>query len=47
MELDAFLDALDGSPAAEIVTLARGTEIVRVAEAALRSARSGQSVTVA
>jgi predicted dehydrogenase len=44
VELDTFLDALDGRPGAEIVTLQRGVEIVATAEAVLRSARSGETV---
>ena len=41
VELDTFLDLLEGQ-AADVVTLKQGTEIVRVAEAVLESARSGQ-----
>ena len=44
VELDTFLDALDGRPGAEIVTLQRGVEIVATAEAVLDSARSGETV---
>lgn len=44
VELDTFLDALDGRPDAEIVTLQRGVEIVQTAEAVLQSARAGHTV---
>lgn len=41
VELETFLDLLEGRQA-DVVTLAQGVEIVRVAEAVLQSARSGQ-----
>ena len=43
-ELEAFLDLLHGDPIAEVVTLARGVEIVRIAETVIESARSGQTL---
>jgi predicted dehydrogenase len=47
VELDAFLDRLEDRPGPEVVSLAAGTEIVRVAEAVLEAARRGQTVAVA
>jgi predicted dehydrogenase len=41
VELETFLDLLEGRDA-DVVTLAQGVEIVRVAEAVLESARTGQ-----
>lgn len=43
IEHETFLDLLDGR-AADVVTLAKGVEIVQAAEAVLRSARSGETV---
>ncbi len=47
VELDTFLDALEGDAGAEIVSLERGVEIVRTAEAVLESARTGSTVVPA
>jgi UDP-N-acetylglucosamine 3-dehydrogenase len=47
IELETFLDLLDGRPDAEVVTLEKGVEIVEGAEAVLRSASSGETVRVA
>jgi UDP-N-acetylglucosamine 3-dehydrogenase len=44
LELEAFLDSLQGGDAGTVVSLSAGAEIVAVAEAALESARSGQTV---
>lgn len=44
LELDAFLDRLEGHADAEVVSLAEGVEIVRVAEAVLESAAGGHTV---
>jgi UDP-N-acetylglucosamine 3-dehydrogenase len=44
LELDAFLDLLEGDADAEVVSLAEGVEVVRVAEAVLRSAAGGRTV---
>jgi predicted dehydrogenase len=46
-ELDAFLDLIQGDPTADVVTLARGVEIVRIAETVIESARSGQTLAAA
>ena len=43
VELETFLDMLEGRDA-DVVTLEQGLEIVRVAEAALQSARTGRIV---
>lgn len=43
-ELDGFLDLLDGAPDPEVVTLEEGLATVRLAEAVLRSAASGETV---
>ncbi|HLH65329.1 MAG TPA: Gfo/Idh/MocA family oxidoreductase [Solirubrobacteraceae bacterium] len=45
VELETFLDLLDGVPDAEIVDLERGVEIVRVAATVIDSARSGRTLT--
>jgi predicted dehydrogenase len=47
LELETFLDSLDGDPTAGVVTLERGVEVVRVAETVIESARSGQTMTTA
>jgi UDP-N-acetylglucosamine 3-dehydrogenase len=47
VELETFLDFLHGDGTAEVVSLARGVEIVRVAEAVIESARSGQTLATA
>jgi predicted dehydrogenase len=47
VEHERFLDLLEGRFDAGVVTLEQGMAIVTVAEAALRSARSGQTVTLA
>jgi UDP-N-acetylglucosamine 3-dehydrogenase len=44
IEHERFLDLLDGRPDAEVVTLAKGVEIVEGAEAVLRSASTGETV---
>jgi len=46
-ELEAFLDLMQGDPTADVVTLARGVAIVRVAETVIESARSGQTLATA
>ncbi len=46
VEHEAFLDQLRGRGEAEIVTLEQGVEIVKVAEAVIESARSGQTVSL-
>ena len=45
-ELEAFLDLLEHREGAEMVSLEQGVEIVRVAEAVLQSAASGQTVAL-
>lgn len=45
VELEAFLDVLQGGTEAEVVTLERGVEIVRIAEIVIESARTGQTLT--
>jgi UDP-N-acetylglucosamine 3-dehydrogenase len=47
VELETFLDYLAGDPAADVVTLERGVEVVRVAETIIESARNGQTMTTA
>jgi UDP-N-acetylglucosamine 3-dehydrogenase len=44
VELEAFLDRLTGVDGAPVVSLEEGLETVRVAEAVLESARTGQAV---
>jgi UDP-N-acetylglucosamine 3-dehydrogenase len=44
VELETFCDMLRGDPEAAVVTLAEGLDTVTVAEAALASARSGETV---
>ncbi|MGH2916588.1 MAG: Gfo/Idh/MocA family oxidoreductase [Solirubrobacteraceae bacterium] len=46
VELETFIDRLLGEPTAEIVTLERGVQIVRIAEAVIESARRGEALTV-
>ncbi len=46
IEHETFLDLLDGDEAAEVVTLEKGVEIVEGAEAVLRSAAAGETVTL-
>jgi UDP-N-acetylglucosamine 3-dehydrogenase len=41
-ELETFVAAVTGSRDADVVTLDQGLDVIRVAEAALRSARTGQ-----
>jgi UDP-N-acetylglucosamine 3-dehydrogenase len=45
LEHEAFLDLLDGRVDADVVTLETGVELVRIAEAVLQSAQSGETVT--
>jgi predicted dehydrogenase len=47
LELETFLDLIEGDPAADIVTLERGVEIVQVAETVIESARTGQTLATA
>jgi UDP-N-acetylglucosamine 3-dehydrogenase len=44
VELDGFLDLVQGGADADVVTLQQGVEIVRVAETILRSARTGETL---
>jgi UDP-N-acetylglucosamine 3-dehydrogenase len=44
IELEAFCALLRGEPGARVVTLAEGLETVEVADAVLRSARTGETV---
>jgi predicted dehydrogenase len=44
IELETFLDLLEGRPEADVVTLEKGVEIVEGAEAVLHSASSGDTV---
>ena len=46
VELDTFLDVLQGDDQADVVSLERGVEIVEIAEAVLESARTGQSLSI-
>ena len=46
IEHETFLDHLDGSRAADVVSLEQGLAIVQAAEAVLQSAHSGQSVAL-
>ena len=47
VELETFLDLLQGDPTADVVSLARGVEIVQIAETVIESARSGQTLATA
>ncbi len=47
LELEAFCALLRGEPGAAVVTLAEGLETVTVADAVLRSARTGETVHLA
>lgn len=47
VELETFLDLLEGDPEAGVVSLERGVEIVAIAEAVLESARHGEALAVA
>jgi UDP-N-acetylglucosamine 3-dehydrogenase len=44
VELETFLDLVAGKTNADVVTLARGVEIVQIAETVIESARSGQTL---
>jgi len=44
VELETFLDLIQGGPETNVVTLERGVEIVRIAETVIESARSGQTL---
>ena len=44
VELETFLDLMEGDPTADVVTMARGVEIVQIAETVIESARSGQTL---
>jgi predicted dehydrogenase len=47
VELETFLDWLQGDATADVVTLERGVEIVQIAETVIASARSGQTLATA
>jgi predicted dehydrogenase len=47
VELEAFLDLLEGSHDSGVVTLEQGVEIVKVAESVLASADTGATITLA
>lgn len=47
VELETFLDLMQGDPTADVVTLERGLEIVQIAETVIESARSGQTLATA
>ena len=47
VELETFLDLMQGDPTADVVTMARGVEIVQIAETVIESARSGQTLATA
>lgn len=47
VELEAFLDLIQGDDDADVVTLDRGVEIVQIAETVIESARSGQTLDTA
>jgi UDP-N-acetylglucosamine 3-dehydrogenase len=47
VELETFLDFLSGDLTADVVTLERGVEVVRVAETVIESARNGLTMTTA
>jgi predicted dehydrogenase len=47
VELETFLDLVQGDPTADVVSLARGVEIVQIAETVIESARSGQTLATA
>ena len=45
LEHEAFVDLIEGRRDAGVVTLEAGVEVVRVAEAVLDSARTGETMT--
>jgi UDP-N-acetylglucosamine 3-dehydrogenase len=47
VELETFLNLLQGDPTADVVTLERGVEIVQIAETVIESARCGQTLATA
>jgi UDP-N-acetylglucosamine 3-dehydrogenase len=47
VELETFLDLVQGDPTADVVSLALGVEIVQIAETVIESARSGQTLATA
>ena len=47
VELDTFIDFLQGNREADVVRLERGVEIVQIAETVIASARSGRTLGAA